>query len=415
MPDQLSELITPELRFLAACSYLPRTEANQTKQRQQLEQAATHLRQSNVLWDGIGRHRIFVLAEEVLRMHAMTGMLAQFQPELLRKSKQCRLGCIKLLFESTRVSTLLSDRNIEHHFLKGPMLSQKIYGDPGLRHSKDLDLVIHSADVSVALTFLQSQGWELSLHRGMWQRSSLYRWIAERRLRHFQLFHPERKINLELHWRIEQVRTPKMERKWWVNWKSGNLEISNAEFLHLCLHGASHAWTRLKWLGDVKAILERRPELWAETLALSGELGLELVVAQTVLLLQALFDVEPDGVAREILQRQPRAYQLASVALYNMKRPTVLAPDTPGEAWAAHQYLLELDRRLAPLTRFADLLGQCFAEPSDLEKWDRHAALLVAMPMVRIAGAVKRFCFGANQAAGASALSSSPEARNRFA
>ena len=387
-------MITPHIKFLAACSYLPHTEEGFLRQRVLLERACATPLDPKILRNGIIRHRIFALADEVLRRHSMTGMLGEFQPALEARAKKARLQSLRLAAESQRVSGILSDAGIEHRFIKGPLLSKKIYGDPGLRHSKDLDLLVEPGNVSCALRLLQEEGWEGIRHNGMWLRSGPYRWIAQRWLRHFGLIQRKKNLNLELHWRVEASHDKKMDRAWWTNWEDFDSCVGRAEFLHLCLHGAVHAWIRLKWIGDLQAILERNPDLWTESRTQMGDLGLELIAAQAILLQQALFDTQLDGDAKRIVERQPAALELSNFALEKLQLESVRIDDSVSKAGAARRYLWKLNQRQSRPARILDFLGFCFVDPEDLEGWDTHAALLPAISLMRASKVVRRYCFG---------------------
>lgn len=391
-------MIAPHIKFLAACSYLPHNEEGFLKQRVLLERACATPLDPKMLWNGIVRHRIFALADEVLRRHAMTAMLGEFQPALAVRAKKARLRSLRLAAESQRLSEILSDAGIEHRFIKGPLLSKKIYGDPGLRHSKDLDLLVKPENVSSALTLLQEEGWEGIRHTGMWLRSGVYRWIAHRWLRHFGLVHGRKNLNLELHWRVEASHDKKVDDAWWTNWEDCDSRIGRAEFLHLCLHGAVHAWIRLKWIGDLQAILERNPDLWSESSALRGDLDLELIAAQTILLQEALFDTQPGEDAKRIVERQPEAFELAKFALEKLQLESIRIDDSLSKAGAARGYLWKLNRRQSWRARILDFFGFCFVDPEDLESWGTHAALLPAISLMRASKLVRRYCFARRQA-----------------
>ena len=75
-------------------------------------------------------------------------------------------------------------------------------------------------------------------------------------------------------------------------------------FAHLCVHGASSAWFRLKWITDLAAFLHGRPA--AELTRLYGrsqELGAGRAAAQALLLADRFFDSLADcpGLKRSLL------------------------------------------------------------------------------------------------------------------
>jgi len=122
-----------------------------------------------------------------------------------------------------------------------------------LRHSIDLDLLVEPQHIPRAVELLRADAWE-PRDAAMWLKGGLYRRMAEIRIRHLQLFQPQQKIGLELHWRVEAARSPGLEAKWWELWSESRWDLSCVECLHLCLHGTVHAWNRLKWLEDLAAI-----------------------------------------------------------------------------------------------------------------------------------------------------------------
>jgi hypothetical protein len=95
---------------------------------------------------------------------------------------------------SMRIVTLLGQAGIRAAPLKGPTLSQELYGDPGRRASNDIDLLVHPEDLGRAVAAARTLG---------------YRPPADPvgssglPLLHFALVHEEDELPpLELHWRI---------------------------------------------------------------------------------------------------------------------------------------------------------------------------------------------------------------------
>ena len=103
-------------------------------------------------------------------------------------------------------------------------------------------------------------------------KGGVYRCLAERRLRN--LLFRRCRVSLELHWRIEAARCPDSDARWWALWADRPSDFSYTESMHLCSHGAIHAWSHLKWAGDLWAIVDRQPELWQASQGTSAALGL---------------------------------------------------------------------------------------------------------------------------------------------
>lgn len=145
-------------------------------------------------------------------------------------------------------------------FLKGAALGQLAYGDPSLKHGRDIDILVSPADAERAFQLLRAEGYQVIAPAGdldAGQRRTLYRLHKD-----MELFHPERRLNLELHWRL--VDNPVLLPGVGVGSPTQTVSIGDgalptladeALFAYLVLHGASHAWFRLKWLADLNAWL----------------------------------------------------------------------------------------------------------------------------------------------------------------
>jgi hypothetical protein len=142
----------------------------------------------------------------------MEQVLGAHHVELQARAQRVRLQNMHLLSGAAQVAGKLTEARIDYRFLKGPHLSQKIYGDAGLRHSKDLDLLVRRESAVSTVELLQSQGWKL-LDGELLLKGGLQRRIAEYRLRHVQLLHQRARIGLELHWRIEAASSQALEEK----------------------------------------------------------------------------------------------------------------------------------------------------------------------------------------------------------
>src|SRR5690606_21042563 len=78
--------------------------------------------------------------------------------------------------------------------------------------------------------------------------------------------HPGHRTIVELHWRLFDNRhlynpaTDQPARVQLTPCAAVWTLAPEAAFLYLCLHGAQHAWSRLKWLADVAALVAKLDE-----------------------------------------------------------------------------------------------------------------------------------------------------------
>jgi hypothetical protein len=168
------------------------------------------------------------------------------------------------------------------------------------------------------------------------------------------------------------------------------MEVSAAEALHLCLHGASHGWSRMKWLGDLRTLVDRQPGIWAESLPLAKELGLLPMMAQALLLLEWLYDVAPDAVGRQVVASQPEAERLAQFALGMLTGSPELTEWPAARHLKFFYYQRRLDRRHGMRARLWATLSFYFIRAGDLLDWSLPSFLLWALPLMRVKGFIKR-------------------------
>ena len=142
-------------------------------------------------------------------------------------------------------------------------LSAQLYGDASLRGARDIDLLVDPDRMAQADVVLIEAGYRRAVGALSPRQSAAYRrWIKE-----FQYIHVASGASVELHHRL--CDNPHL-----LAWDFDTLwgerdEVRVGETvlttlprrrlaLYLCVHGAGHAWERLRWLVDL-AVLLREP------------------------------------------------------------------------------------------------------------------------------------------------------------
>lgn len=148
--------------------------------------------------------------------------------------------------------------------LKGPVLAQELYGDPGMRSSIDLDFLIRGDDFQRALGILKDQGFKLinpqrCSSTRQWQRYFAYK--KDVRLRrdsdallvemHLDLYYPD----LYARTKAPLLWEHTLERPF--HGQVIQVMDSHQELLYLAIHGASHQYFRLFWLRDFAVALKQ--------------------------------------------------------------------------------------------------------------------------------------------------------------
>ncbi|MCM3665218.1 nucleotidyltransferase family protein [Mesobacillus subterraneus] len=166
---------------------------------------------------------------------------------------------LKLTGESESISRIFIDQKIRTLFLKGSILGAHLYGDLSLRTSSDIDVLIPIEDLERAESTLLNLGYI----KDDYILTVLNDW--KWRHHHITFMHPQKKIKLEIHWRLNpgpswnQSFEDLWERKKESSITDFPLYMLGEEdlFLFLVSHGARHGWSRLRWLVDIDRLVSR--------------------------------------------------------------------------------------------------------------------------------------------------------------
>ncbi len=230
---------------------------------------------------------------------------------------------LHILAELGRVAELFAAEGIQLCALKGPLLSQRLFGDVGLRTSRDIDLLVHPEVVSRAEELLVAVGYQRSfptrsLTPHQWQ-------IYLQHWRHFVYTHPERHVVLELHWALASTDLLSIQAHRQMLFRARPVKLAGAELytlseedlpVNLLIHGSLHCWIRLKWLVDFVAWTRQATESdWEGLKTRMVDLGLQRLLVQGVLLANWLFDTPLPGPVQPLIAAEPAARSMANHSL----------------------------------------------------------------------------------------------------
>lgn len=202
----------------------------------------------------------------------------------LRRLRQARLE--RPLDEAL---THLAAAGIRTVVLKGPPLAARLYPDPSLRPSQDLDLMVAPADLDRAAAALEALGYQA-------EKGLLARYYRENH--HHIHLHRDNTPPLELHFRattgfgvivpaedfLSRASTPGAALAWVL--------APEDEFLYLALHAARHLFVALVLLYDLKLFLLLHRDLdWRLAAARARSLRVTRAVSMAVELLHGCLAV----------------------------------------------------------------------------------------------------------------------------
>lgn len=263
------------------------------------------------------RHRVGPLAVDGLR-EAGIALPPTLPAAFLAASERALIAEMAMSHELTRLRRRLGACGIDVTVIKGPTLSLRAFGRLGLRTYRDLDLLVPRAQVVEAVRILAETDYQL-VEPAPEAAVDLERWIGDHK--DCVVRHAVTGLIVELHWRL-------FDNDWLLPRSAYGAPLAlgvppladvlvlpaDVEFRYLCLHGALHGWTRLRWLADVNALIAKATP--AEPTAMLGPPGTALApaIAQALILCRDLLGTKFAAGLESRLGRSTRGRWLARLA-----------------------------------------------------------------------------------------------------
>lgn len=309
-------------------------------------------------------HRVYPVIYQKLKQVDAELIPSHIVQTLNRKYKKNTFQMLYLSAEMERINKLCNENEIRMIFLKGPVLSQDLYGDISLRTSCDLDVLIPMRNLEKVEMLLLEQGYV----KDDYIQTILNDW--KWRHHHITFFHPIKRIKVEIHWRLNPGpgKEPGFEELWGRKRKStltsNSVYMLGKEdlFLFLVSHGARHGWSRLRWLVDIKKIVDQELN-WSEIHKLMRKYQILHLGGQALILAAQLLGVRLDEGMMELVAKK-HSKQLAQEALFYFKQMINLHTDpVPEEVFIYHsRYLFSL---MSNQQKILYIMSQLYPYPID--------------------------------------------------
>lgn len=241
------------------------------------------------------------------------------------------------------VNSAFSDAGIRLISMKGPLLSVELYGDPSLRTSRDLDLLVAQEDLARADVILRGMGYE---------QEKLIVSSTPRRRKFYQRIDNEKheiynrgEICLELHWKNDfQTETPFDEL--WQRREERQLmgrpiAILGADdrYPALFTHAAEHGFMRLRWLLDLYELQQKPGFDWGRLYGLMAAQGIGEIPLLALLVMHRVALPGMEALTLPELTQQTDLQK--AVGLCDRVLPLLLREVKPTEPeWMAYDSLL---------------------------------------------------------------------------
>jgi hypothetical protein len=315
-------VLSPEFFLVATCCIWPPSERRTAAIRKAVDapvdwnrvmQVVKRQRAAGLVHDGLSRAAVILPAETA----------AQLRDRTLEDT----LRNFRFTSEAARIQHLLEEKGVPALFVKGVSLAQLAYGTLGVKHSWDIDLLVPPEAVLKVVQILEQAGYRGSPALPPTTDRRHDRWL--RYGREYALTHETGTMHVELHWKLADnayflsgITAHSAARMVNVAGQTRIRTLGDQElFAYLCVHGAMHGWSRIKWLADAAALiandstadLERRMEF-------ARKVNADICAAQAFLLCDRLFGTPALSDIVQKLRRKARNRILERVALAAMTK-----------------------------------------------------------------------------------------------
>ncbi|MFN3944121.1 MAG: nucleotidyltransferase family protein [Allosphingosinicella sp.] len=308
--------LSPELALAIACCRWPHAPER--------EAAISNAASAKVDWTRLAdlarEHRIEALVHDGL-VRSAVAVDPAVAHELKARAAAIAQANLRFAAEAARLRALFAASGVPLLFVKGVTLALLAYRTLAVKSACDLDLLIDPADLFEVRALLRTAGYvspdELDRQDGGSEDVPSCKeetWL-----------HPQLRIEVDLHHRLADspllipgigVASPSQEVE-----VGGGIRLPTLAkdelFAYLCVHGASHGWSRMKWIGDVAALLhgEAPDEIERRYLA-SQHLKAGRSTGSALLLCHRLFGTEVPSRLLQALRRDGAHAFLEASALH---------------------------------------------------------------------------------------------------
>lgn len=219
-------------------------------------------------WSGAidfsNEHRITLVLYDFLKK-AMIDLPPDISMTLKNTNIRTSVQSYRKISELRLINEKFDDADINMIVLKGLVLSKYLYDDITLRPSADIDIFVRHEEIDDAYKILVDLGYTWVEE---WQpvREKAYRKTTH----HWPLYHPGKRIFLELHSRFVPLDCSAHIKSDDVWSKAQIIEIEKEDYfilndedlvLYLCLNSAKDCWGSLLQLYDITTLIKRSVSL----------------------------------------------------------------------------------------------------------------------------------------------------------
>jgi len=300
-PTVTATPLTPELQLLLTCVRWPKDASLAALTRDQADLVTDWSRFMAL----VDRHRVSGLTRHAL-VAAGVAPPPQIAAALAAQSRDYAVHEVSSVGETIQLVRRLRAAGVDVAVLKGATVALLAFGRFGVRYSVDIDLMVDKADVGAASAVLRQRGYVRTEPSETVSDGKMS--ARMRRNKDVAFENSAKGMKVELHWRLFQnpylmgdVDLSAFEPSAITPGESVLALSADIAPLYLFVHGAEHAWSRLKWLADAGALLRGEPAMGERIYRQAKAMGLARRVGPGILLSAELLGTTvPDELADDL-------------------------------------------------------------------------------------------------------------------
>jgi hypothetical protein len=226
--------------------------------------------------------------------------------------------------ELFRLLDVFQQNHIPVAAFKGAVLAETIYGDLCLREFTDLDIIVHSMDVSKAADILSARGYQAQFTDEDFRSTFLGHQGA------YVFLHPQTGVLVDLHWQLSWNGEPfsleaaeiwpRLSEAMIAGRKVPTLVGEDLALL-LAAHGTKEGWKYLKWVCDFAELLRKCHSLnWTSIFEQAKRSNCSRALQLAIILASTLLNAPVPPELIDKARSNPAVLALAEKALLRMQR-----------------------------------------------------------------------------------------------
>lgn len=262
-------------------------------------------------------------------VNLQNSVFATISERLYNRYVDKKLRLLSYTAELCSIVKLLKQHDIEAVALKGPLLGKLYQDDYTQRECNDLDILVSPSDVDYACQLLLNLGYQFV--SVLWN-SPKQKEIYKKTFYHYNLYHPAKAIQVELHWRLNVTAaayTNQSGSLWsrLISQKVGGVDIPSLSsvdnFIYLCTHGCIHEWKRLFWVRDIAQIIDKEgPAFLIDAYQQAVKRKLDRYVLAGCFMAAIVFDTGLPRIIEQKIRADPRIFSQTSYFLFAINQVT---------------------------------------------------------------------------------------------